>query len=85
MSEYQITLPKSIYHTLLTVAQQQAITPADWIAAQLPSPQEQPLSKLLTDLIGSIDSQTEPHHPAQQNPFGQGIAAKLARQGIHKS
>ena len=35
MLKYQITLPEKVYHTLLTVAQQQGITPADWIAVHL--------------------------------------------------
>jgi len=86
MAEYQITLPETIYHTLLSVAQQQGITPADWIAVHLPlaPPPEQPLSDLLADLIGAIDSQTEPHHPVQKTPFGEGIAAKLAQQGLRR-
>jgi len=86
MPEYQITLPETVYHTLLTVAQNQGITPADWIAVQLPlaATQEQPLSDLLADLVGAIDSQTQPLHSFQKTPFGEGIAAKLARQGLRR-
>lgn len=86
MSEHQITLPETVYHTLLTVAQQQGISPADWIAAQLPLAlsQEQPLSDLLADLIGTIDSQAEPHHQYRKTPFGEAIAAKLAQQGLQR-
>ncbi len=84
MSEHQITLPETVYQTLLIVAQQQGITPADWIAAQLASTvtEEQPLPDLLSDLVGAIDSQAEPRSPIQSTPFGQGVAAKLARQGL---
>lgn len=86
MSEYQITLPETVYYTLLTVAQQQGMTPADWIAVHLPlaSPAEPPLPNLLADLLGAIDSQAEPHHPFPPTPFGEGIAAKLARQGLRR-
>ncbi|MBA3924596.1 MAG: hypothetical protein H0X31_24005 [Nostocaceae cyanobacterium] len=84
MSEYQINLPETIYHTLLTVAQQQGVNPADWIASQLSLAvcEEQPLSDLIADLIGSIDSQTEPHPSSQRTPFGEGIVTKLAKQGL---
>ena len=86
MSEHQIVLPEKVYNDLLTVAQQQGVTPADWIAAQLPpSPQtEQPLSDLIGDLVGAIDSQEEPHHRFQKTPFGEGIAEKLAQQGLRR-
>ncbi|MCY7276045.1 MAG: hypothetical protein LH702_20470 [Phormidesmis sp. CAN_BIN44] len=86
MSEHQITLPETVYHTLLTVAQQQGVDPADWIAAQLSLTvsEEQPQSDLLSDLIGSIDSQVEPHPVSQRTPFGEGIATKLAKQGLRR-
>lgn len=86
MTEYQITLPETVYYTLLAVAQQQGITPADWIAVQLPSytPQAQLLRDRIADLIGAIDSQAEPHHPFQKTPFGESIAAKLAQQGLRR-
>jgi len=86
MLEHQITLPETTYNALLTLAQQQGMTPADWIASQLSStvPQEQPLSALIADLIGAIDSQTELHPSSQTTPFGEAIATKLARQGIRR-
>lgn len=86
MLEHQITLPEKTYHTLLVVAQQQGITPADWIASQLSSAisEEQPLSDLIADLVGAIDSQTEPHPLIQRTPFGEGIATKLGQQGLRR-
>jgi hypothetical protein len=86
MLEHQITLPETTYNALLTLAQQQGMTPADWIASQLYStvPQEQPLSALIADLIGAIDSQPELHPSSQTTPFGEAIATKLARQGIRR-
>ena len=86
MSEHQIVLPEKVYNDLLTVAQQQGVTPADWIAAQLPlsSQPEQPLSDLIGDLVGAIDSQEEPHHRFQKTPFGEDIAEKLAQQGLRR-
>jgi hypothetical protein len=86
MSEHQIPLPETVYQSLLNVAQQQGITPADWIAAQLSFviPEDQPLPNLMADLIGAIDSQTEPHPPIQKPPFGEGVAAKLMQQGLRR-
>ncbi|MEC4817341.1 MAG: hypothetical protein SAK29_29325 [Scytonema sp. PMC 1069.18] len=86
MPEHQITLSETVYQLLLTVAQQQGTTPADWIAAQLSlaTPEEQPLPNLLADLIGAINSQTEPYPPIHRTPFGEGIVAKLARQGLRR-
>lgn len=86
MSQHQITLPETVYYRLLTVAQRQGITPADWIASQLPSTvsEKQPLSDLIADLIGAIDSQTEPVSPPRKTPFGEGVATKLAQQGLRR-
>jgi len=85
MANYEITLPEQTYHRLLEAAQKEGISPAHWIATQLPTPSPQPpLSTLLTGLIGAIDSKTAPHdYPKKTTAFGEGIATKLAKQGIH--
>ena len=87
MSEYQILLPKDVYDALLKVAQEKGMTPVDWITSKLPAstPEEQPLSKLLTGLVGAINSQEEPRHRFQSTPFGDKIADKLAKQGLRRS
>lgn len=64
MSNYTITLPEETYKTLLEIAEEQGLTPENWIASQIVKKQseEKLLSKKIGDLIGTIDSQTEPHH-----------------------
>ena len=85
MSKYQISLPDSVYENLLAVAAMQGVTPADWIAAQLPAFAEEPksLPDLLYGLVGAINSQEEPRPSYNKTAFGEAIAAKLAKQGIH--
>ncbi|MDJ1182189.1 hypothetical protein [Roseofilum casamattae] len=58
MSNYTIALSEQTYQSLLEVARKQGLTPEDWIAAQLPRPQQepQPLLEKNRDLIGAIDS-----------------------------
>ncbi len=84
MSEHFIFLPENVYTHLLAVAEMQGMTPADWIAAQLPpdAPQENSLS--LSGLIGAINSQVEPSPSYEETAFGEAIASKLARQGIRR-
>lgn len=86
MSEHQISLPDSVYENLLAVAAMQGVTPADWIAAQIPASAEQQksLPELLSGLVGAINSQEEPHPSYDKTAFGEAIAAKLAKQGIHR-
>jgi len=62
MSEYFISLPENVYCHLLAVAETQGMTPADWIAAQLPTDVDQqiPQTSSLSGLIGAINSQVDP-------------------------
>lgn len=86
MAERQISLPEKLYLVLLSVAQQRGLSPANWIASQLPTAasEQQPLPNLLIGLIGTIDSQTQPTHSAKRTAFGDGLVAKLAKQGIRR-
>ena len=85
MSEYQISLPEEIYSGLLAVAHAHGISPADWIASQLPTASVGASTVAsVADLIGAIDSQQEPHQSYKTNSFGDAIAAKLAKQGIKR-
>jgi hypothetical protein len=87
MSEHQISLPDHVYENLLAVAEMQGVTPADWIASQLPASAEQQkksLPDLLSGLVGAINSQEEPRPSYNKTAFGEAIAAKLAKQGIHR-
>ncbi|MBP0020439.1 MAG: hypothetical protein J7647_23160 [Cyanobacteria bacterium SBLK] len=87
MSPYTIALTEEVYETLLAVAREQGLTPANWIASQLPVQplEKQPLSEGIEDLIGAIDSQEQPYHQFQKTEFGEQIAAKLAKQGLKRS
>jgi len=62
------------------------LSPADWIAAHLSSDVEQqrPLAVLLSNLVGSINSQTETPSSYEKTVFGEAIASLLAKQGIRK-
>ena len=86
MTDYKFTLPEQIYRLLLAVDQEKGVSPANWIASQLPpsGTNPHPLSDLLTGLIGTIDSKAEPRHSFKKTAFGEGLAAKLAKQGIHR-
>ncbi|EAW35578.1 hypothetical protein [Lyngbya sp. PCC 8106] len=63
MAEHTITLSEKTYQALLEVAQKQGLTPENWIVNQLSQsqPETEPLSEKIGDLIGTIDSQVEPH------------------------
>ena len=84
--EYQISLPEDVYAALLAAAQEHGLSPADWIASKLPDEREtkRSLPELVSDLIGAINSQEIPKHQYEQTSFGEIIATKLAKQGIHR-
>ncbi len=86
MSEHFISLPENVYCHLLAVAETQGVTPADWIASQLPpnSHQQKLLTSSLSGLIGAINSQVEPSPSYEKTVFGEGVASKLTKQGIHR-
>jgi hypothetical protein len=86
MSEHFISLPENVYCHLLAVAETQGITPADWIAAQLSDDAnlQNPLPSSISGLIGAINSQVEPSPYYEKTAFGEAVASKLAKQGIHR-
>ncbi|MGB0562411.1 MAG: hypothetical protein ACPGVO_11490 [Spirulinaceae cyanobacterium] len=86
MTDYTIILSPQTYQRLLAITQAQGITPEHWIDAQLPpqTPAPQPLTTLLADAIGAINSKTQPQQRLKKTSFGEGVAAKLAQQGIHR-
>ena len=85
MSDQQLTLPAELYRALIAAAQESGLSPKDWIAAKLPNPvQPSPQPKPIDDLLGAINSQEKPHHQHQQTPFGEAVAAKLAKQGLQR-
>ena len=85
MSEHQILLPEEIYNELLAAAHAKGISPADWIASQLPTASVGTSTVAsVADLIGAINSQQEPHQNYETTFFGEAIADKLAKQGIKR-
>jgi hypothetical protein len=85
MLDRQISLSEEVYNALLAVAQRSGMTPADWIASKLPSPEsDRSMPELLSGLVGAIDSQQDPHHQYEKTAFGEMIAAKLAKQGLRR-
>jgi hypothetical protein len=83
-----IELPDELYQVLEKAARERGLTPADWIAATLPSNsasiEERPLGELLQGLIAAVDSTTEPRTGGARTPFGELIARKFERQGLHR-
>lgn len=89
-----LQLPINLYEKLQALAEAKHTDPVGVIekllvaeyASQLSlaTSEEQPLSDLISDLIGAIDSQTDPHPPHEKTLFGEGIATKLAQQGLQR-
>src|SRR4051794_41031009 len=92
---HQLELPDEVYQTLATLAKEQGVTPAEWIAARLShnhapmnaeegqdSQEEQSLSETLRGYIGVVDSSKELYRDDERTPLGDMVAEKLARQGI---
>lgn len=89
MTEHTLSLLESIYQRLLLAAQKRGVSPVQWIDAQLPSASLlEPSPDFPEDLIGSIDSGSEPCHPddippaSERDFFSEGVVAKIAKQGI---
>ena len=89
MTERTLSIPESVYQRLLLAAQKKGVSPVQWIDARLPSTSlPEPLTDFPEDLIGSIDSGSEACHsddipPARERDlFGEGVVAKMAKQGI---
>src|SRR5579863_1991267 len=83
-----IELPDELYRDLERVARERGLTPAGWIATTLSggsdAVSEQPLSELLRDLIGSVDSSKEPGSAPVRMPFIESIARKFEKQGLRR-
>lgn len=83
-----IELPDELYRDLERVARERGLTPADWIATTLlggsGSIEQQPLSELLEELIGAVDSTKEPRSGPARPAFSELIARKFERQGLRR-
>lgn len=90
MTEHTLNLPESVYQRLLLDAQKRGVSPVQWIVEHLPSASlPEPSTAFPEDLIGSIDSGSEPYYPDDISParekdlFGEGVVTKMAKQGIY--
>jgi hypothetical protein len=85
-------LPLSLYQKLQSLAEVEHTDPVGMIEKLVTDAdryqnglsEEQPLSNLIADLIGAIDSQAEPRFQTKNTPFGKSIATKLSRQGLKR-
>ena len=86
MQEYQVSLPKTVYQRLVKVAEQEGMTPRDWIASKVSSfsVSSEDSFQSVDDLIGSIASHSEPQQKRQKTAFGEKVATKLAKQGLRR-
>ena len=75
MSEHQISLTEEVYCELLSAANADGISPADWIASQLSTASIRTSDmKSTDDLIGAIDSQHESNPDYKATLLGDAIA-----------
>jgi hypothetical protein len=83
-----IELPDELYGDLEKAARERGLTPAAWIAITLRGDSgltdNRPLAELLQGLIGAVDSTNEARREKSRTPFGELIARKLERQGLHR-
>jgi hypothetical protein len=81
----KLELPDEVYNALEKVAQQEGMSPEEWIAGQLPGyPSDSTgcsLTEALEDVIGSIDSTTEGPPNYGQSAYGDVLSAKFEKQG----
>lgn len=95
MTERTITLPESVYRSLVAIAQKRGMTPESWIALQISdltevvnSQDEKPElpPEFPSDLIGSFNSkkQSLQSRPVDEDDaFGRYLVEKMKKQGIH--
>ncbi|MGH8710619.1 MAG: hypothetical protein ACREVA_04785 [Burkholderiales bacterium] len=82
-----IELPEEIFFAVLRLSELRGVSPAQWIASQIPLgllQRERPLADALNGIVGGVDSSQEPHHP--QGPFSlisDLIAEKFRKQGLN--
>jgi hypothetical protein len=85
MSNHQISLPDDIYQGLLAAAHASGVTPADWIATQLPKSagtSEQFYPAAVEHLFGAFDSRTHSRPTSPPSPFEEAVIEKMTKQGL---
>jgi hypothetical protein len=84
----KLELPDEVYNALEKVAQQEGMSPGEWVAAQLPGyPSARAgysLTEALEDVIGVIDSTTKAPPNYGQSAYGDALSAKFEKQGLRK-
>ena len=83
---HPIELPEETFLALLRIAEQKGMTPADWIASQIPAAllerDERPLSDVIDKIIGTVDSSIESRPQGHFSSVSDLIAEKFRKQGL---
>jgi hypothetical protein len=91
--ERKLDLPENVYDALVRAAAENGQTPEEWIAARVPPEPDNGASgdnegpsllERMDGYIGVIDSREEPYPHRPPTAFGEGVAAKLTKQGINR-
>lgn len=84
-----VELPEETYQKLQRVAEEEGVTPAEWITAtvsragtQVPVNGKESPRHALADYIGAFDSSEVKPDERFRSDFGDVVDAKFARQGI---
>lgn len=80
---YKLELSEELYQRLQEAADDEGVSPSDWIGARLPSfsgclPERNTLARYL----GGFDSSLETKDPRYCDEFGDIVAEKLRKQGL---
>lgn len=91
---HQVELSDHVYQKIQQAAEQQGITPSEWIEAaflqtNVPTTtdketitSEQYLGDVLQGIVGSFDSSKEQYDNRRVNPMAEMVADKLQKQGV---
>ena len=83
---HPIELPEETFLALLRIAELKGMTPADWIASQIPATlrerDERPLSDVIDEIIGTVDSSIESRPQGPFSSVSDLIAEKFRKQGL---
>jgi hypothetical protein len=80
-----IELPEDIFFAVLRLSELRGVSPAQWIASQIPLgllQRERPLAEALNGIVGGVDSSQEPHPQGPFSLVSDLVAEKFRKQGL---
>ena len=87
---HAVELSEEAYQNLQRVADEEGVTPAEWITAAVSSngtspalDQSESAEEALAPFIGAVDSRAYTPDPKYRSTFGDILDEKFARQGIN--